>query len=76
MRLTTTAQVLPILEEIRKVGDDVWWRVALFPKRQQASHARTAVIKALAEAAVEWEFKATKTDAGGSALYARRVGGR
>lgn len=76
VRQTTAELVLPILADIERVGDKVWWRVALFPKRQQAAHARIAVAKALGDAAGGWEFKAVKVappGPGASALYARRV---
>lgn len=74
-RVSAADQVLPILEDIKRVGDDLWWRVGLFPKRQQAGAARSAVIKRLAAGAGEWEFKAVKVPPpgpGASALYARR----
>jgi hypothetical protein len=74
-RVSAADQVLPILEDINRVGDDLWWRVGLFPKRQQAGAARSAVIKRLAATAGEWEFKAVKVPPpgpGASALYARR----
>lgn len=74
-RTSTADSILPILEDIARVGDRSWWRVGLFPKRQQAGAARTAVVKRLGEDVKGWEFKAAKVTAGPgeSALYARRV---
>lgn len=75
-RISVADKILPILEDIERVGDKVWWRVALFPKVQEAARARTAVLKRLGEAAGEWEFKAAKVPPpgpGASELYARRV---
>lgn len=79
-RASTADQILPILEDIERVGDDLWWRVGLFPKPLQAGAARTSVLKRLGKAAAGWEFKVAKVPPpgpGASALYARRkAGGR
>lgn len=66
-------KILPILEDISKVGDFVWWRVGLFGKGQEAARARTAVIKRLGADGAGWEFKVAPPGPGASALYARRV---
>lgn len=59
-RASTADQILPILEDIKRVGDGLWWRVGLFPKPLQAGAARTSVLKRLGIAAGGWEFKAAK----------------
>jgi hypothetical protein len=77
-RVSAASRVLSILEDVKRVGDGVWWRVGLFPRRAQAGQVRHAVVKQLGLSAGEWELKAVRVTEGpgASALYARRAGSR